>query len=270
MKINRKKIFNWIKIIILLYCSIGIVLYYLQDKLLFHPKKLSSSYEFRFDKPFQEVLIPVNNDDTVDMIKFLPKDSLRKGVVVYYHGNMENVEHYARFADNFTKHGYEVWMEDYPGFGKSTGERTEKKLYEQALQVKKMAMAKYGNDNIIIYGKSFGTGIAAYVASVSGCKKLILETPYYSIPDLFNSFSFIYPANAMSNYKIPTYEFLQDIKAPVVIFHGTEDWIIPYRCVLKLAKELKQKDKFISITGGSHNNLGDFKQFQASLDSLLQ
>ena len=74
------------------------------------------------------------------MIKFFPADSVRKGVVVYYHGNKENIERYAKFANNFTKHGYEVWMEDYPGFGKTTGERTEKKMYEQALQVQKMAV----------------------------------------------------------------------------------------------------------------------------------
>jgi hypothetical protein len=270
MNINRKKIFNWLKIIVIVYCVIGIALYYLQEKFLFHPKKLDSSYVFKFDTPFEEVKIPVNKEDTISMIKFFPKDSLRKGVVIYYHGNMENVEHYARFADNFTKHSYEVWMEDYPGYGKSTGIRTEKKLYEQALQVQKLAAGKYSTDSIIIYGRSFGTGIATYVASVTNCKKLILESAYYSIPDLFNSFSFIYPSNAMSNYKIPAYEFMQDVKAPVIIFHGTDDWMIPYRCALKLKKGLKQKDKFISIPGGAHNNLRDFKQFRASLDSLLQ
>jgi hypothetical protein len=269
MKINRRKVFNWIKAIVIVYCLIGIALYYLQEKFLFHPKKLSSDYKFKFDRPFEEVLIPVNNEDTISMIKFFPADSLRKGVVLYYHGNMENVEHYARFADNFTRHGYEVWMEDYPGFGKSTGERTEKKLYEQALQVQKMAAGKYSSDSIIVYGKSFGTGIAAYVASVTTCRKLILETPYYSIPDLFNSFSFIYPAKAMSNYKIPTHEFLEDVKAPVIIFQGTSDWMVPYRCALKLKSELKPADKFISIPGGSHNDLENFKEFKSALDSLL-
>ena len=270
MAINRKKLFNWIKVIIVIYCCIGIALYYLQEKFLFHPKKLDSHHVFKFNMPFEELSIPVNNEDTISMIKFFPKDSLRKGVVVYYHGNMENVEHYAAFADHFTKHGYEVWMEDYPGYGKSRGERTEKKLYDQALQVQKMAAAKYGNDSIIIYGKSLGTGIATYIASITSCKELILETPYYSIPDLFNSFSRIYPANAMSNYKIPTHEFLENVDEPVTIFHGTKDWVISYRCALKLKKQLKAMDKFISIPGGSHNDLDDFPQYRQVLDSLLQ
>lgn len=270
MAINRKKIFNWIKIIIIIYCVIGITLYYLQDKILFHPKILTTDHVFKFTEPFQELSIPVNEKDTISMIKFFPKDSLRRGLVVYYHGNKENLEHYAGCVNNFTSKGYEVWMEDYPGYGKSRGERTEEKLYAQAVQVMKMAGGKYHSDSIIIYGRSLGTGIAAYVASLTTCKELILETPYYSIPDLFNSFSFIYPSGYMSEYKIPTWKYLQDVQEPITIFHGDNDWIIPYRCAVKLKKVLKPTDKFICITGGSHNDLNNFPQFHDSLDSLLR
>jgi alpha-beta hydrolase superfamily lysophospholipase len=268
--IMKKKIFRWIKVIVLLYCSIGIALFYMQDFILLKPEKLSRNYVFHFDVPFQEVNIPFNEKDTMNMVKFFPKDSVRKGVVVYFHGNKQNIERYAKFASNFTKHGYEVWMEDYPGFGKSTGTRTEKKLLDQALEVQKMATAKYGADSIILYGKSFGSGIAAYVASQTKCKKLILETPYYSIPDVFAAYACIYPTQRMITYKIPTNEYLEEINYPVIIFHGTNDWVIPYRCASKLKKVLKPTDEFISIEKGTHNNLNDFPLFHQKLDSLLQ
>ena len=268
---KKRKWFKWVKILIIIYCVIGIVLYYLQDYILFHPQKLAQDYIFHFDKPFEEINIPVNGMDTINMIKFFPKNGVRRGVVLYFHGNRRNVERYAVYADNFTKNGYEVWMEDYPGYGKSSGERTEEKLYEQALQVQKMAAAKYNTDSIIIFGKSLGTGIAAYVASVTACKKLILETPYYSIPDILSSYGgFIYPLQKIIRYKIPTWQFLQDVKAPVTILHGTSDWVIPYRCAEKLRKYLKPGDEFITIEGGVHNNLNDFKIFHTKLDSLLQ
>src|SRR5436190_11847441 len=110
---KRKIIFRWLKVIIILYSAIGIALYYLQEKFLFHPEKLSAAYVYDFKVPFEEINIPINNTDTINMIKFFPVDSLRRGVVVYFHGNKQNIERYARFAGNFTKHGYEVWMEDY-------------------------------------------------------------------------------------------------------------------------------------------------------------
>lgn len=262
-------VLRWVKIIILVYCSIGIALYYLQETILFHPKKLDSNYNFSFKQPFEEINIPFNKTDTVNMIKFFPADSVRKGVVLYFHGNKDNVEHYAPFVASFNSKGYEVWMPDYPGYGKSTGERTEEKLYTIAFEMQKMAELKYGSDSLIIYGKSLGTALAAYSATVSNCKILILETPYYSIPSLFRSYAFMYPAAVVSNYKLPTYSFLQEVKSPVVIFHGTGDWVVPYRSGVKLKKFLKPADLFIKIEDGSHNNLSESAIYQRSLDSLL-
>jgi uncharacterized protein len=270
MKLNRKKLFFWLKIVIIIYCSIGIALYYLQDRFLFHPKKLDADYTFKFSMPFEEMAIPVNKTDTISMIKFLPPGTMRRGVVVYFHGNVDNVEHYADFVPGFTKHGYEVWMPDYPGYGKSSGERNEKKLYEQAWLVKQMAMGKFHSDSIVIYGKSLGTGIAAYAASVSKCRQLILETPYYSIPDMFNHYAFIYPTSSMCNYKIPTHKFLEDVKVPVTIFHGNNDGVIPYSCAEKLKTVLKPTDKFITIDKGKHNNLAGFENYKLAMDSLLR
>ncbi|MBC7867519.1 MAG: alpha/beta fold hydrolase [Gloeobacteraceae cyanobacterium ES-bin-316] len=270
LKIDKNnKWLRRLKIFVLIYCSLGIALYYLQEKILLHPKKLESSYVFRFDQPFEELNIPFSKTDTVNVIKFFPKDSVRKGVVLYFHGNKNNVEHYAAFAPAFTKHGYEVWMPDYPGFGKSSGEVAEKKLYSIAYELQKMAAAKYGPDSLVIYGKSLGTAVAAYAASVKPCKQLILETPYYSIPSLFRSYAFMYPASMMSNYKLPTYQFLQEVGVPVTVFHGTGDWVVPYRTGVRLKRFLKEKDVFIKIPKGSHNNLGESPIYKKALDSLL-
>jgi uncharacterized protein len=266
----KQKIFRWIKVVVFLYAAIGIALFYLQEFFLFHPEKLAKDYVRHFDIPFQEINIPFNEKDTMNMVKFFPKDSLRKGVVLYYHGNKQNIERYAKFVTGFTKHGYEVWMEDYPGFGKSTGVITEKKLYEQALVLQKMATSKYGADSIIVYGKSLGTGIAAYVASQTKAKQLILETPYYSIPDLFSSYAPIYPTQRMSTYKIPSFEYLQKVNYPITIFHGTDDGVIPYRCAAKLKNVLKVTDEFITIEDGTHHNLATFDLYRKKLDSLLQ
>ena len=265
----KQRVFRWVKVIVLLYSLIGIALYYLQDEFLFHPEKLPKDHAFKFDTPFEEVNIPFNELDTINMVKFFPVDSIRKGVVIYYHGNKQNIERYAKFVTSFTKHGYEVWMEDYPGFGKSSGTRTEKKMYYQAIEIEKMAAAKYGSDSIILYGKSLGTGIAAYVASQTNCKRLILETPYYSIPNLFGCYAFIYPTQQMALYKIPTNEYLQNVNYPITIFHGTDDGVIPYRCAAQLKTTLKPTDEFITIKNGTHHNLANFDVYKNKLDSLL-
>ncbi len=269
MLISKKKLMRWLKAIVAIYVVIGLGLYFFQEKFLFHPQSIPSSYKFKFDLPFEELNIPFNKTDTMNLIKFLPSDSIRKGIVIYYHGNMSNINHYSDYVKPFTKKGYEVWMEDYPSFGKSTGIINEAKLYAQAMQVKKMADAVVAEDSILIYGKSIGTGIAAYVASNSKVKLLILETPYFSIPSLFETYSFIYPTNFLSKYKIPTYEYLQKTKTAIIIFHGTNDGVIPYSNAKKLSKFLKPQDKFITIPNATHQNINRTKIYLNYIDSLL-
>lgn len=268
--INTRKIFLWIKIALIVYGVIGIILYYIQDYFLFHPKKLPSNHTFHFDQPFKEINIPFNKTDSINVIRFLSQQSVTKGAVIYYHGNKNNVEHYAGFVPIFTKNGYEVWMEDYPGFGKSSGERDEQKLYSQAWQVYKLATAYFPPDSIIIYGKSFGTGIASYMASGNDCRQLILETPYYSIPALFGHYAFIYPASRMSHYQMPTYKYLADVKVPVTMFHGTNDAVIPFKQAARLQKIVKGKGRLIRLEKGTHHNLAGFPEYKMVMDSLLR
>ena len=263
-------IFRWIKIILFIYVVVGIVLYYLQQRILLHPKAHPEGYAYSFSVPFAEINIPINKNENFNIVQFFPKDPVRKGVILYFHGNMRNINHYARFADNFTSHGYEVWMPDYPGFGKTTGVLTEKKLYDQALLAYKLVHTKFKADSIIIYGRSFGTGVASHLASAVDCKYLILETPYYSIPALFNHYLPIYPTSYMAKFKLPVNEYLKEATMPVIIFHGTNDDIIPYSVAKKLKHNLKQTDEFITIEKGKHNDLGDFPVYKHKIDSLLR
>jgi len=267
---KRKRFFRWIKIILFFYVVIGIALYFLQVKILLHPVAYEQDHVYDFGIPFKEINTPINHHENFNIVQFFPKDSVRKGVVLYFHGNKINVTHYAAYAENFTKNGYEVWMPDYPGFGKTTGELTEKKLYDEALLAYKLAIIKFKPGSIIIYGKSFGTCIASQLASVRDCRRLILETPYYSMPALFGYYAPIYPTSFMTKLKLPQNEYVKEVAAPVTIFHGTDDEIIPYSVSEKLKEVLKPADEFITIEKGKHNNLNDFALFHRKLDSLLR
>lgn len=255
---------------ILVYCIPGIVLYYIQDKFLFHPKVLEKNHQFAFKQPFQEFWIPINAETDINVVKFQPPVGTPiKGAVIYFHGNRENVERYAPLVQIFTRRGYEVWMPDYPGFGKSTGKKSEAQFYLVADQVYKLVNSHMGEDSISVYGKSLGTGFAAYLSSTEPIKQLILETPYYSIPDVFNSFSFVYPTGLMSAFQVPTYKYLSETLEPVTIFHGTNDGVIFYRRAKKLRKFLKPSDRYYLIDGGEHNNLFEYPQYKAAIDSLF-
>lgn len=263
-------VLKWVKIIFFAYLFIGVALYFLQDFFLFHPIKLAPNYKFDFKIPNEELVAIDEENDSISYVKFLSQIKEKKGIVIYYHGNMENINHYINFVQPFTKNGYEVWMQDYPSFGKSTGKLSEQKLYIQALQIAKLANKQIGNDSLIIYGKSLGTGIASYVASQMKSKILLLETPYYSIPSLFANYAFMYPTQVLCKYKIYTYQYLQKVNCPIIIFHGTKDEIIPYSNAAKLKMFLKPTDKFITVQDATHININSTKKYFEEIDSLLK
>ena len=264
---NKRKWFRWVKLVLLVYGSAGIAIYYLQDKILYHPVSLARDYTYNFKEPHDEVNIPYDSSSNINIIRFTVPAP--KGVVLYLHGNRNNIAWYEPFAANFTKNGYEVWMMDYAGYGKSTGPVSEQRLYNYATQLYKLARAHFHPDSITIYGKSLGTGVAAWLASRNNCKQLILETPYYSMTSLAGYYFPIYPVGRIIHCKIPAYQYLQKVIVPVTILHGSADWIIPHRNSRRLSEFLKPGDRFYTIPGGSHNDLNDFPLFHEKLDSLL-
>jgi len=270
MQYNKRKIFRWVKILLLVYAVVGIAIYWLQDLILFRPEALSRKHKYAFDDKHREVDLPLDDQSTINIIEFSCPDSTPRGVVLYFHGNRKNIGWYARYAKNFTKNGWEVWMLDYPGYGKSTGRFTEQKLYDYAAQLYTLARRQYEPNRVIIYGKSMGTGIAAELASHRSCSRLILETPYYSLTSLAAHYFPIYPVGQMMHFKIPTYEYLQMVNAPISILHGTDDEVIPYSNSERLKEVLKPTDEYVTIEGGNHNDLDRFPLFHQKLDSLLR
>ena len=268
MTTNTKK---WIKrtviLLVLVYLLGGLLLYLFQEKFMFHPQAVAGNYQYKFDQPFEEINASLDGEN-VSIIRF-PSAIVKKGTVLFFHGNMNNVEYYKKYPGFFTSRGYELWMIDYPGFGKSTGERTEPALYAQARLLYALLPGNPADSNVIIYGKSIGTGIASYLASRNNCKKLILETPYYSMDKLAADFAPVYPAAALSRFSLPTFEYIQKSAAPLTIFHGTSDDIVPYEHSVEL-KRTKPSLQLVTIDDGEHNDLFEKPAYQKKMDSLLK
>ena len=237
---NRKRIFRWVKIVLLVYAVIGIVFYYVQDSLLLHPVKAAAGQGYHFSQPFTELDLNYDAATNVNVVEFKATDrgvdSPARGVVLVFHGAKGNLGDYAGSSTGFTAKGYEVWMMDYPGFGKSTGPMTEQRLYDLALVFYKLARSRWKPLQIVLYGQGFGTGIAAQLAAVRDCKRLILEDAYYSMTSVFRRYLFLYPLGGnMLHYHLPTNKYLPEVTAPITIIGGSG----------RLKEFLKPGDQFL-------------------------
>ena len=242
-----------------------------QRFILLHPQKLAKDYAYKFEGA-REFYFAISSKVALNALIFPAKGTASKGVVLYLHGNSDNLVRWGKYAEEFNKRGYDVIMYDYRGFGKSDGRLDEKNLLEDARFVLWDTGRRYPLKNIIIYGRSLGSGVATKLASENLVKMLILETPYYSITDVAWSQLPLFPYKRFSEFDIPTYEWIGKVKCPIHIFHGTDDRIVPYSQSLKLVGVLKKKpnDILTTLEGGHHRDLDHFKEYQTVMDRLLK
>ncbi|MBW8685561.1 alpha/beta hydrolase [Chitinophaga rhizophila] len=265
---RKLKLKPMISILLGVYLAGAALLTAFQEKLIFHPEPLTADYALKYDIPFEEMNIRINEKETLSAVLF--KAAAPKGIVLYFHGNARNVSKYGHKARQITDRGYDVLMMDYPTFGKSTGKLTEQAIYTNALHMYEVARKFFPPDSIILYGRSLGSGVAAQLAAIRDCKRLVLEAPYFSMTDMARRFMPIYPYKYMLEFKFPTDEYLPKVTAPVVIIHGTDDHTVPMESGKKLEKLFKKGDRFISIPGADHTNLDRYPDYLKALDIALR
>jgi pimeloyl-ACP methyl ester carboxylesterase len=254
----------------LLYAVVGIAYYHAQERILFRSVAVAPDHRYDFGMASEEVFVTLRQGTMMHITKFpVTGEVPKRGTILYFHGNRRNVSWYAERVPFFTSRGYEVWMPDYPGFGKSTGSLDEETLYAFARQAYLMARKRNAPDSILIYGRSMGTGIAAWLASQRPARGLVLETPYRSIPSLVATWMPIWPVRRLSRFQLPTEEYLLRVSMPVSMFHGTKDGVIPIAHAAGLQAVLKPGDRFITIDGAGHNDLPAHVSYTRAMDSLL-
>lgn len=246
------------------------LLYSFQERFIFLPEGLPKDHVFRLNHPFEEFLFHPENK--VGLNALLIKAKTPKGLLFYHHGNAGNLERWSTIAATFVDLEYDVLVYDYRTYGKSYGKLSEQALYRDAQFLYDFAKTRYNEADIVLYGRSLGTGIASFLASKNNPKSLVLETPYYSLLDVAKKRFPIFPVKELMSYRIPTYQFLNESDCPILVFHGTLDKVVPYSSALKLKNSLSdvQALTFVEILEGSHHNLMTYSQYDLELGIFLK
>jgi fermentation-respiration switch protein FrsA (DUF1100 family) len=257
---------NILKIGLILYVLILVMMYFFQEKIIFKPTTLPQNYTFSIEVPFQEIYL--NGIENGKIHSLLLKSKSSKGLIVYYHGNRAGLERWSKIVTYFIKKGYDVLVMDYRGYGKSTGKRTEKILYNDAQLVYDYAKKLYPENKITVYGRSLGSGLATYVSSKNNPMQMILETPYHSFVDVVRSWFKFIPKFLM-NYQMNSYQYIKNVRCKTTIFHGTEDKVVPLSSAQKLYEEAPQPKEFILIETAHHSNIGEFEEYHQKINKIL-
>jgi alpha-beta hydrolase superfamily lysophospholipase len=267
------KTFKFLAIVLLaffvvIYVIIVSYVYFNQVGMVFLSSKLSKDYKFDYLQKFEE--LNIKSFDGVNLNGLLFKTENSKGLIFYLHGNAGTLETWGSIAKTYTNLGYDIFILDYRSFGKSEGEiEDEEQLNKDISIAYKTLKKRYPENKIIIAGYSIGSGLATILAAENHPKALILQSPYYSFTELSSSRVPFFP-DFMKKFSLETYEYLPKIKAPVYIFHGTKDQLIPYENSVRLSQILKNNEHFYPLKDQEHSGMNENNDYQKELKIILE
>lgn len=264
---------TYLLIIIGIYALVVSGAYFLQERFIFHPEKLHEQFKFSFKNKFRGIKLNTSDTDFIDGLLF--QANQKKGIIFYFKGNTRIIKGCSKFSLDFITLGYDAFMIDYPRFGKSVGSKSETNICNDCKVAYDWLKAHYDENNIIIYGRSFGTGIATKAAAsyVAGCRKprkVMLETPFYSMVDLFYTYYKLFPLLFRFKYSFKNHEYLKRAHCSIHIIAAGKDLVVPKKSSSKLQRILKDTDEFIVVEQGQHNDLAMYDIFQEFLDRTLR
>jgi len=239
-----------------------------QVKYFFPGAAVADSYVFSFPAKFSEVSLKAT--DSTQLSALLFKADSSKGVILYLKGNTGSNAQWGGAAKAYTDLHYDLLMPDYRGYGKSHGTiKNEAQLYNDMQQAYDYLKRSYPENKIIVLGYSIGTGPAAYLAANNHPRLLILQAPYYSLPDAMHHLKPGFDTTKMA-FQFNTWQYVKQCTAPVIIFHGDQDKMFYYGSSLKLQAFFKPGDKLITLKGAGHPYMDRNAEYLEALKSILQ
>jgi hypothetical protein len=173
--------------------------------------------------------------------------------ILFLHGNASEIGgRPGRFA-YYQAAGLGVAFLSYRGYGGSSGSPSEAGLIADALAgyvwlIKRGVAAK----EIMVVGESLGTGVAIQLAARRPVAALALEAPFSSAADAGVHHYPWLPIRLLMKDQFRSLDALGQIEAPLIVFHGDRDEVVPYALGRKLFAAASEPKEFVTLAGGDH------------------
>jgi uncharacterized protein len=193
--------------------------------------------------------------------------------IVYFHGNGGNLSVWAPIVAHLPRRGYSVLTFDYRGYGLSTGRPTERGLYRDVSALLERVQRESERHTPTVYwGRSLGTTMAAYAATVKRPDGLILESGFPDARALIRSSPPLAFLGLFSTYRFPTADLLTHVDAPVLVMHGDRDRVVPFALGRELFERIRGPKQFVTIHGGDHNDATppDEAEYWTAVDAFIR
>jgi len=183
--------------------------------------------------------------------------------VVYLGGNAEDVSASLPLLERAFPE-YAIYLLHYRGYTGSSGSPAEQAFVSDALALLDRVAARHGE--IVLIGRSLGTGVAVQVASRRPVRRLVLVTPFDSLQELAAQQFPLFPVRWLLKDKYESWRYAPQVRAPTLIVAAGGDEIIPSwstrRLLSRFAPGIATME---TIAGTGHNTVSDSPAYLAAL-----
>ena len=255
-----------------LYVAVTSYIFKNEERFFFDHDSLSKEALYLYTVPFEELQIKINEEIQLHALLFKQKEA--KVLVLKFPESDYQSVGYDIHSDLFYQLGYSILIPEYRGSGKSTSVFTsEDDIYSDSQQWYKMARRMADSLPLVVVGKDFGCGAAAWIGGENTIDLVILDTPYYSWNKvMLRKYFWWLPHTYLSQYKIPVWEFIRKSMNKTILIHATKGDNIKYDHSLQLLEFLKTGDELITLEADNEadNVLQYKKEIQSILDNTVQ
>ena len=230
------------RLAVLFYLLILMGTYLFLNALMFHPPPLRSS------EPFKRQLIELPSNDGNQISALHLKAAGNAKTLLYSHGNGEDIWDRSSMLSLYQENGYSVLAYDYPGYGLSSGRPSERSVYAaaEAAWLYLTQEAGVAPEDIILYGRSIGSGPSCYLAWKYPAGGLVIESGFTSVTRVVTRIKLL-PFDAFPNIRR-----ISKVRCPVLFFHGERDEVVPFSHGRKLYKRAREPKRHCWVPGADH------------------
>jgi pimeloyl-ACP methyl ester carboxylesterase len=274
-EVMKKAQLSFIRIIKAVFLGILlclILLYLFQAKLIFFPAPVSPEQlqiVRSLGNNVEELTLTVKDGTKLHGWFVKGKQSDLSKVVIYFGGNAEELSCMIDQAGRIP--GWSMVLINYRGYGLSEGEPSEENLCNDGLAIYDYLSVRPDVDkgNIVLMGRSLGTGVATYVAANRSAKGVILISPYDKLSSPGMDAYPLLPVDALLQHKFDSISRAPHIQAPLLVLVGTEDCVVSPKHSRKLAEKWNGNVVYEEISSVEHDTILYHDKSWKSINAFL-
>ena len=254
----KRTVFIVLAVIVVAYACLCVAMFVFQRSLIYFPQPRAVT------APESTLRLPVDGAELVVTVR--PHEGPK--AIVYFGGNAEDVsQNLVEFTAAFPEHA--LYLMHYRGYGGSTGRPTEQANHADAAALFRKVHALH--PEVVVFGRSLGSGMALRLASQAPAARLILVTPYDSIVEIGASAYPLVPVRWLALDRYEAGQHAPNIRIPTTIIAAENDVQIPRASTDKLLGRFAPGIAAMTvIAGAGHNDLGSRPEYRQTLQAALR